>query len=73
MLLHLTRLVPKGDTVVQVGSTSQVGQSVIQIANAWGVNTINVIRQRCEEKKKRCGLWVGVVASTNSTLQHARG
>ena len=35
-----------GDTVVQNGSNSAVGQCVIQLAAAWGVNTINVVRDR---------------------------
>lgn len=36
----------KGDTVIQNGSNSGVGQAVIQIAKAWGINTINVVRSR---------------------------
>jgi len=36
----------KGDVVIQNGANSAVGQSVIQIAKAWGIKTINVIRDR---------------------------
>jgi len=36
----------KGDVIIQNGANSAVGQSVIQIANAWGIKTINVIRDR---------------------------
>jgi len=36
----------KGDVVIQNGANSAVGQSVIQIAKAWGIKTINVVRDR---------------------------
>lgn len=36
----------KGDTIIQNGSNSMVGQAVIQIAKVWGINTINVVRER---------------------------
>ena len=35
-----------GDVIIQNGSNSGVGQSVIQLAAAWGLRTINVIRTR---------------------------
>ena len=35
-----------GDVVIQNGSNSGVGESVIQLAVAWGVKTINIIRDR---------------------------
>lgn len=35
-----------GDTVIQNGANSGVGQAVIQIASAWGINTVNIIRNR---------------------------
>lgn len=35
-----------GDTVIQNAANSGVGQAVIQIAAARGINTINVIRDR---------------------------
>lgn len=35
-----------GDTVIQNGANSAVGQAVIQICASMGVNTINVIRDR---------------------------
>ncbi|XP_075059158.1 enoyl-[acyl-carrier-protein] reductase, mitochondrial-like [Mixophyes fleayi] len=35
-----------GDTVIQNGANSAVGQAVIQISASMGVNTINVIRDR---------------------------
>jgi trans-2-enoyl-CoA reductase len=37
---------PLGDYVIQNGANSAVGQSVIQIAKAWGLKTINVVRDR---------------------------
>ncbi|KAI8641502.1 hypothetical protein BD408DRAFT_418140 [Parasitella parasitica] len=36
----------QGDYVVQNGGNSAVGQAVIQIAKAWGLKTINVVRNR---------------------------
>jgi len=39
-------IVWKGDVIIQNGANSAVGQSVIQIAKAWGIKTINVIRDR---------------------------
>ena len=36
----------EGDTVIQNGANSGVGQAVIQIAAALGYNTINVVRDR---------------------------
>ncbi|CAI2173549.1 5883_t:CDS:2 [Funneliformis geosporum] len=36
----------EGDFVIQNGANSGVGQSVIQIANAWNINTINIVRNR---------------------------
>ncbi|NWV64612.1 MECR protein, partial [Malurus elegans] len=37
---------PAGDSVIQNGSNSGVGQAVIQIARASGIKTINVVRDR---------------------------
>ncbi|XP_020252643.1 probable trans-2-enoyl-CoA reductase, mitochondrial [Asparagus officinalis] len=44
-----------GDTIVQNGATSIVGQSIIQLAKVQGVNNINIIRDRpgSEEVKER--------------------
>ncbi|KAJ2958625.1 hypothetical protein NQZ79_g5807 [Umbelopsis isabellina] len=36
----------QGDFIIQNGANSAVGQSVIQLANAWGFKTINVVRDR---------------------------
>ncbi|CAG8621606.1 17296_t:CDS:2, partial [Acaulospora morrowiae] len=36
----------KGDYIIQNGANSGVGQAVIQIAKAWDINTINVVRDR---------------------------
>jgi len=35
-----------GDTVIQNGANSGVGQAVIQFAANWGVNTVNIVRDR---------------------------
>lgn len=45
MLEAIVQLQP-GDTVVQNGATSAVGQHVIQLAMAKGLKTVNVIRDR---------------------------
>lgn len=35
-----------GDTVIQNGANSAVGQAVIQLCKIWNVNTVNVVRDR---------------------------
>ncbi|KAE8602406.1 hypothetical protein XENTR_v10013980 [Xenopus tropicalis] len=45
MLMDFVTLNP-GDTVIQNGANSTVGQAVIQICSSMGINTINVIRDR---------------------------
>ena len=36
----------QGDTVIQNGANSGVGQALIQTAAAWGLITVNIIRSR---------------------------
>lgn len=45
MLKDFGNLKP-GDTVIQNSANSAVGQSVIQIAKAWNIKTINIVRNR---------------------------
>lgn len=45
MLRDFTDLKP-GNTVIQNGANSAVGQSVIQICRAWGLRTVNIVRDR---------------------------
>ncbi|KAG8928494.1 mitochondrial 2-enoyl thioester reductase [Tulasnella sp. 417] len=45
MLRSFTALKP-GDWIIQNGANSAVGQAVIQVAAALGVNTINLVRNR---------------------------
>ena len=45
MLVDFVKLSP-GDVVIQTGSNSAVGQAVIQVAKAMGVQTINLVRNR---------------------------
>ncbi|KAI9315383.1 hypothetical protein BX666DRAFT_1962230 [Dichotomocladium elegans] len=47
MLKDFVQLQP-GDYVIQNGGNSAVGQAVIQIAKAWGIKTVNVVRNRPE-------------------------
>ena len=59
MLKDFVNLKP-GDTVIQNLSNSAVGQSVIQIAKAWNIKTVNVVRNRdnlneLEEQLKNLG------------------
>ncbi|KAJ3148988.1 hypothetical protein HDU89_003989 [Geranomyces variabilis] len=35
-----------GDVLLQNGANSGVGQAVIQLANAWGIRTVNIVRPR---------------------------
>ncbi|CAH2006813.1 unnamed protein product [Acanthoscelides obtectus] len=53
MLRDFTTLKP-GDTVIQNGANSACGQNVIQICRAWGIRTVNVVRNRpnIDELKK---------------------
>ncbi|XP_023523002.1 enoyl-[acyl-carrier-protein] reductase, mitochondrial-like [Cucurbita pepo subsp. pepo] len=49
-----------GDSIVQNGATSIVGQCVIQLARIRGIHSINIIRDRAgsdesKEKLKRLG------------------
>ncbi|KAI8336354.1 hypothetical protein BC941DRAFT_354606, partial [Chlamydoabsidia padenii] len=43
----------RGDCVIQNGANSAVEQSVIQLAKAWGIKTINVVRNRPDIDKLR--------------------
>lgn len=45
-MLLCVSAVPAGDSVIQNAANSGVGQAVIQIAAARGINTINVVRDR---------------------------
>ncbi|KAJ9585290.1 hypothetical protein L9F63_002920 [Diploptera punctata] len=36
----------KGDTVIQNGANSACGQNVIQICKAWGITSVNIVRNR---------------------------
>ncbi|XP_003386702.2 PREDICTED: trans-2-enoyl-CoA reductase, mitochondrial-like [Amphimedon queenslandica] len=45
MLKDFVSLQP-GDTLIQNGANSGVGQAVIQLAAAWDISTINVVRTR---------------------------
>lgn len=43
----------KGDTIIQNGANSTVGQAVIQLAKAKGINTINVLRARPDPQNQQ--------------------
>lgn len=45
--VSLTVLVFVGDSIVQNGATSIVGQCIIQLARDRGIHSINIIRDRC--------------------------
>ncbi|XP_050298766.1 enoyl-[acyl-carrier-protein] reductase, mitochondrial isoform X2 [Anthonomus grandis grandis] len=45
MLKDFADLKP-GDTVIQNGANSACGQNVIQICRAWGLRTVNIVRDR---------------------------
>lgn len=45
MLKDFVDLKP-GDAIVQNGANSAAGQNVIQLCKAWGIVTLNVVRDR---------------------------
>ncbi|XP_076036918.1 enoyl-[acyl-carrier-protein] reductase, mitochondrial-like isoform X2 [Oratosquilla oratoria] len=47
-MLHDFKSLREGDVVIQNGANSAVGQAVIQIAAAMGLQTINIVRDRPE-------------------------
>ncbi|KAI6184660.1 PKS-ER domain-containing protein [Aphelenchoides bicaudatus] len=47
MLKNYVNLVP-GDYILQNSANSGVGRSVIELAKAWGIKTINIVRNRPE-------------------------
>ncbi|EDW74553.2 uncharacterized protein Dwil_GK21344 [Drosophila willistoni] len=47
MLKDFVQLKP-GDTVIQNGANSAVGQAVHQLCRAWGINSIGIVRNRPE-------------------------
>ncbi|XP_017106638.2 enoyl-[acyl-carrier-protein] reductase, mitochondrial [Drosophila bipectinata] len=47
MLKDFVELCP-GDTVIQNGANSAVGQAVHQLCRAWGINSIGIVRDRPE-------------------------
>lgn len=58
MLKDFVELAP-GDTVIQNGANSAVGQAVHQLCRAWGVNSVGIVRDRpeiCELKDMLKGL-----------------
>lgn len=69
MLKDFIKLQP-GQTVVQNGANSAVGQSVIQLCHAWGVKTFNIVASHCGfEAVKKHLLSLG--ASCVLTLEEA--
>lgn len=58
MLKDFVKLAP-GDTVIQNGANSAVGQAVHQLCRAWGVKSVGIVRNRpeiCELKDMLTGL-----------------
>ncbi|XP_034478013.1 enoyl-[acyl-carrier-protein] reductase, mitochondrial [Drosophila innubila] len=47
MLKDFVKLSP-GDTVIQNGANSAVGQAVHQLCRAWGINSVGIVRNRPE-------------------------
>ncbi|KAH8420998.1 hypothetical protein KR222_001596 [Zaprionus bogoriensis] len=47
MLKDFVKLEP-GDTVIQNGANSAVGQAVHQLCRAWGINSVGIVRNRPE-------------------------
>ncbi|RZB40445.1 ADH N domain containing protein [Asbolus verrucosus] len=55
MLRDFASLKP-GDTVIQNGANSACGQNVIQICRAWGLRSVNIVRDRAGIEELRCFL-----------------
>ncbi|EFA09077.1 enoyl-[acyl-carrier-protein] reductase, mitochondrial [Tribolium castaneum] len=55
MLRDFVDLKP-GDTVIQNGANSACGQNVIQICRAWGLRSVNIVRDRAGIDELRCFL-----------------
>jgi len=67
LLNSFVRLEP-GDTLIQNGANSSVGELIIQLAKANGINTINVIRDREHdtlelERERLAALGAGLVVT----------
>nr|CAG8487269.1 8804_t:CDS:2 [Entrophospora candida] len=62
----------ENDFVIQNGANSGVGQSIIQIANAWGIKTINIVRNRpdIDELKSHLGSLGATYTATDEELSH---
>lgn len=46
----------EGDVVIQNGANSACGQNVIQLCKAWGIKTVNIIRDRPNLDELKCFL-----------------
>ncbi|CAJ0879127.1 10556_t:CDS:10 [Entrophospora sp. SA101] len=62
----------ENDFVIQNGANSGVGQSIIQIANARGIKTINIVRNRpdIDELKSHLGSLGATYTATDEELSH---
>ncbi|KAJ9584395.1 hypothetical protein L9F63_021264 [Diploptera punctata] len=45
-----------GDTIMQNGANSAAGQYVIQLCRVWGINSVNVVRNRDNIEELKCYL-----------------
>lgn len=73
MLSDFEKLKP-GDTVIQNGGTSGVGQCVIQLCSVMGLNSISIIRDRPDLDDMRKYLQImGRNSSTVYTEEEFRG
>lgn len=55
MLKDFTEL-KQGDTIIQNGANSACGQNVIQICRAWGIKSVNIVRDRPDLEQLRAFL-----------------
>ncbi|XP_074662138.1 enoyl-[acyl-carrier-protein] reductase, mitochondrial-like [Tubulanus polymorphus] len=70
LLLDFVNLKP-GDTVIQNGANSAVGQAVIQIANSMDLKTVNILRPR-EDLKQLTEYLKGIGATQVLTEEESR-
>ncbi|CAL4131836.1 unnamed protein product, partial [Meganyctiphanes norvegica] len=73
-MLHDFVELKEGDTVIQNGSNSAVGQAVIQIAKSMGVKTINIVRDRpnIDELKSNLMSIGATVVETEEDLKNSK-
>lgn len=64
------RVVTPGETIIQNAANSPCGQYIIQLCKIWGINTINIVANRCGYKNMKQHL-LNLGATAVYTLEEA--